>query len=113
MPTARQLANLRPARPAEVRNPEGRNQFSRDRECREQFLAICRVINECEDHALLERLMRALVEQVIDGAIRGDVRLLGQLLDPLLPVQGAGDKVYNQQRRLRAAFREDPIRGAV
>jgi hypothetical protein len=104
MPTARQLANLRPARPGEVRNPEGRNQFSRDRERRVQFLAICRAISACEDDALLERLVRALVEQVLDGAIAGDARLLGQLLDHLMPVQGLGEAVYNQERRLRTAF---------
>jgi hypothetical protein len=104
MPTSTQLANLRPAKPGEVRNPEGRNQFSRDRERQAQFLAICRAISACEEDALLERLVRALVEQVIDGAIQGDRRLLGQLLDYLMPVQGLGEAVYNQERRLRTAF---------
>ena len=28
MPSAKQLANLRPIRPGEVRNPEGRNQYT-------------------------------------------------------------------------------------
>ena len=107
MPTPRQLANLRPARPGEVRNPEGRNQWTADRERRERFHAVCSALNRCEDADLEQPLKAALARQVVDGAIEGDSRLLCQLLDYLMPPPEASRRRYNRHRRLATASRSE------
>ena len=107
MPTATQLANLRPARPGEVRNPEGRNQWTAERERRERFRAVCRALNRCEDADLEQPLKAALARQVVDGAIAGDSRLLSQLLDYLMPPPDGSRRRYNRRRRLATASRSE------
>jgi len=92
MPTPSQLANLRPARPGEVRNPSGRNQWTADRERRERFQAICRALNRCKDEELEQHLIAQVANEAIDGALRGDPRLTRWLWDWLLgPPEWWGD----------------------
>ena len=100
MPTPRQLANLRPPRRGEVRNPTGRNQWTADRERRERFHAVCLVLNHCADPAIEQAIIGAIAEQVIGGAIAEDRRLLGQLFDYLVPPPAQEAQRYNRERRL-------------
>ncbi len=115
MPTPRQLANLRPPRLGEVRNPTGRNQWAADRERRERFHAVCLVLNHCADPAVEQALIAAVAQQVIDGAMAEDRRLLGQLFDYLLPPPDQEGRRYNWKRRLETASgsREDGHRRRV
>ena len=96
MPTPRQLANLRPARLGEIRNPRGRNQWTADRERRERFQAICRALNRCKDPGLESTLVESVVRQICDGALAGDPRLLCQLWDYLMPLPEGHAKRYNR-----------------
>ena len=108
MPSPRQLANLRPARPGEVRNPTGRNQWTADRERRERFQAVCRALNRCDDQELEQQLIAQIAEEVLLGALRQDTRLLMWLWDWLLgPPEWWGDggaRRRNWSRRQRAAY---------
>ena len=104
MSTARQLANLRPAKPGEVRNPTGRNQWTADRERREYFQAVCRALNACEDEETLQALIAALTRQIVEGAALGDKRLLWQLMDHLWPLDDPSSRIQSQRRRLRTAW---------
>ena len=70
------LANLRPARRGEVRNPRGINGYTRNRHHREKFEAVCIALADCEDIELQQQLIRQLVVETLNGAVRGDSRLL-------------------------------------
>ncbi len=81
------LANLKPARRGDVRNPTGRNQYSKDRERRQAFRAICKAIDEGPEE-VCEAILGKLAALVCEGAIAGEKRLLLALLDREWPVPG-------------------------
>ena len=81
------LANLKPARRGDVRNPTGRNQHSKDRERRQGFRAICKAIDEGSEE-VGEEILGKLAALVCEGAIAGEKRLLLPLLDREWPVPG-------------------------
>ncbi len=86
MPTVHQLANLRPPiRPGEVRNPEGRNQWSDDRERRAAFRAVVHAIDAAPEEASAA-LMEKLARLILDGALDRNHALMIRLLDRLWPV---------------------------
>ena len=95
------LANLRPGRKGEIRNPEGRNQWTGDRERRERFRAACRALNSCQSEELEQQLIEALALQVIQGALSRDTRLLVQILDHIWSLEYAdrGRRAWNRTRR--------------
>ncbi len=100
------LANLRPGRKGEIRNPAGRNQWAADRERRERFQAICRALNRCADEELEQRLIESLARQVIEGALYGDPRLLLQIVERILgPLEYGGGRRHrlNWTRRQATA----------
>ena len=90
MPTLSQLANLRP--PMRLgdpsRNPTGRNQYTADRELRQEFRAICRAIDEGPEpvaDAIYEQLLNALAARLMEHG-RGVDRLVLAFLDREWPL---------------------------
>ena len=85
MPTLSQLANLcPPMQPGDPsRNPTGRNQYTADRELRQEFRAICRAIDEAPEpvaEAIYEQLAEALAARLTERG-RGVDRLVLAFLD--------------------------------
>ena len=80
------LANLRPARRGDVRNPRGVNGYTRDNTLANRYAATCQTLLTCENEEQRATLMEAIVRDVFDGAIRGDSRLLLRLVRFLLPL---------------------------
>ena len=70
------LANLRPARRGEVRNPHGINGYTRDAARRAKFEAVCLALDACEDPAEGQRLLHRIADDILNGAVAGDRRLL-------------------------------------
>ena len=104
MPNAKQLANLRPPiQRGEVRNPDGRNQYSRDRELRQQFRAICRAIDESSE-AVSDALCEELARLVAAGALQ-NWRLLMALVDRLWPLPSYQDYAAARNRSLAREHR--------
>ena len=76
MPTARQLANLRPPiRPGEVLNPKGRNQWSD----RAEFRAVARALAEAPPE-VAEPLVEKLADLIVKGAMDGNQAVLVELI---------------------------------
>ena len=73
------LANLRPARRGDVRNPRGVNGVTKDAARRAKFTAVCLALEACEDQEQAERLLGRIFEDIFDGAIAGDTLLLRKL----------------------------------
>ena len=73
------LANLKPARRGDVRNPHGINGVTRDPARRAKFAAVCLALEACEDQQQAERLLGRIFEDIFDGAIAGDSVLLRKL----------------------------------
>ncbi len=83
------LRNLKRPLPGEVRNPRGINQYTKDRERRQAFRALCAVIEETSGETR-EAVLVELARLFCAGAAAGDWRLLRALLDsewpkPILP----------------------------
>ena len=70
------LANLRPARAGDVRNPNGVNRYTKDRTLKARYEATCIALMECEDEDQRQALIHEIVGGAVDGAIRGDSLLL-------------------------------------
>lgn len=79
------LAALKPARKGEVRNPEGINGSTREREAWRIAAALAEAIANERDPERRAELMERLVERWFNGAIGGDHRLLYRLFDWLMP----------------------------
>ena len=83
------LRNLKRPSPGEVRNPRGINQYTKDRERRQAFRALCKATDEGSGE-VSDAILRKLAELFVEGAIAGETRLLLALLDsewpkPILP----------------------------
>ncbi len=78
------LANLRPARRGDVRNPRGINGATVDAALKARFQAVCFALDACETPDEAERLLGRIFGDIFDGAIAGDSRLLHMLLGKLL-----------------------------
>ncbi len=74
------LANLRPAKAGEVRNPTGVNQYSLDHQRLQRFDVTCQALIECMDPELREHLAERIARDVIAGAVSEDRQLLTRLL---------------------------------
>ena len=104
---ANSLANLRPARRGDVRNPLGINGVTKDAARRAKFAAVCLALEACEDQEHGERLLGRIFEDIFDGAIAGDSLLLRRLfrfllLGDLAPVRLAfSAEISGTRRRLR------------
>ncbi len=83
---ANSLANLRPARKGEVRNPTGANGSEKSRERESAFMRTLNALDELEDEKLRQEAIEALAHLVIDRAIQGDSRVLCRLVDRMWPV---------------------------
>ena len=70
------LANLKPARRGDVRNPRGVNGVTKDAARRAKFAAVCLALEACEDPDEGQRLLHHITEDILDGAVAGDSRLL-------------------------------------
>ena len=111
-------------RPGEVRNPTGRNQYTRDDERRRAFRAIIEALDHFDDdEEKREELLRAMANAIVDGMLLAmgtrarpvDSRVLGYFINYLL---GPPDVGYTprmranlrrgSRRRLKTATREDP-----
>ena len=84
----RSLANLRPVRPGQVLNPEGRNQVTKDREGWAIAVALVRAIEVEPDHERYVETLRELVRHCLDAGIAGNPRVVIHLLQHLWPVDG-------------------------
>ena len=73
------LANLKPARRGDVRNPRGINGYTKDRNLKDRYAATCETLLTCDDEVQRAALMEAVVRDAVDGAIGGDSRLLLRL----------------------------------
>ena len=78
------LANLRPARRGEVRNPRGVNGATVDAALKARFQAVCFALESCETPEESQPLLARIFADIFDGAIAGDSRLLHMLLGKLL-----------------------------
>ncbi len=107
MPTERSLANLCPPvrRGERGRNPKGRNQYTADRELRQEYRAICRAIDEAPGpvaDAIYEQLLNALAARLMERG-RGVDRLVLAFLDrewPLPDPTQYARVCENSQRRV-------------
>ena len=84
------LPPMRPGDPS--RNPEGRNQYSADRELRQEYRAIGRAIDEAPERvadAIYERFAAALEHRMADAS-HGHDRLLLAILDREWPAAQPG-----------------------
>ena len=70
------LANLKPARRGEIRNPKGNNRYTADRARKETFEAVCLALAEAKDEGTRDRLLRRITQDVFDGALTDDSQLL-------------------------------------
>lgn len=78
------LANLNPARPGDVRNPNGANQYTKDRLLRTRFEAVCVAALAAEDPKTREEAMRGIAKAIVDGALARDPIVLTRLCSHLL-----------------------------
>ena len=81
------LANLKPAKRGEVRNPKGHNQYTKDSELSARFRAVCFALESCETPEESHRLLSRIFNDIFDGAIAGDSRLLHALFCFLMPLK--------------------------
>ena len=70
------LANLRPARRGDVRNPSGVNGYTKDAARRAKFEAVCLALEACDDPDEGQRLLGRIADDILNGAVAGDSRLL-------------------------------------
>ena len=104
------LANLRPIRPGQVLNPTGRNGATQDRERRERFLAVCRVLNRTTNPELEELLLEKLAEVAYGGALAGDRRLVSLILaHELQAPTPEPEPVYREDPREELSRRLDAL----
>jgi hypothetical protein len=80
------LANLRPAQKGEIRNPEGRNGASADREAWSIAAALAEAIQTERDPERREELMRELGDRWYRGAIAGDPKILRHIIELIWPI---------------------------
>ena len=80
------LANLRPAKKGEVRNPRGENGATKSREREALILRTLNTLEELHDEELRQGALEAVARQVIDRGLQGDSRVLCRLLERLWPV---------------------------
>ena len=80
------LANLKPARRGDVRNPAGVNGYTKDNTLADRYAATRQTLLTCANEEQRAELMEAIVRDVFDGAIRGDSRLLLRLVRYFLPL---------------------------
>jgi len=81
------LAALRPARKGERRNPEGRNQATKEREAWSLALALVRAIDAAPTEERRAELLERLLRQALDAGLAGDRRVAHRLLAHLWPVE--------------------------
>ena len=79
------LRNLKRPLPGEVRNPTGRNQYTKDRERRQAFRGLCKAMDEGSED-VTEEMRLKLAELFVQGAIDGDARLIAAIVDSEWPV---------------------------
>ena len=72
-PSERSLANLNPNPGGEVRNPEGRNQYTYRADAERDLAAWCK------------RYGRDLIEKLLEKAKAGDATMMKMALDRILP----------------------------
>ena len=77
------LANLKPARRGEVRNPRGVNRYTKDKALKARYEAICIALANCEDDDEQQVLIHEIVDGALEGALRGDNLLLYFLVSRL------------------------------
>lgn len=70
------LANLKPARPGDVRNPKGINRYTKGQALKARYEATCIALMECADEDQRQALIHEIVCGAVDGAIQGDSLLL-------------------------------------
>ena len=73
------LANLKPARRGDVRNPLGINGVTQDSARKAKFEAVVMALEGCDDPEECRRLLRRIFSDIFDGAIAGDSLLLRRL----------------------------------
>ena len=80
------LANLKPARKGEVRNPSGANGATKSRERELLLVRSIDALDELDDEELRQQAMKAIACAIIERALQGDTRVLCRLLDRMWPV---------------------------
>ena len=94
-PAAISLANLRPARPGEVRNPAGRNGYSTNRLAKDE---LHRLLTQAAEHGVSR--LTAILERLITSAEAGKPWAIAMLLDRLVP------KIEHHEHSIAAAAPE-------
>ena len=74
------LANLKPARSGEVRNPLGTNQYSLSAEQLCRLDATCQPLLECHNPELRQQLLERVARDIVGGAISGDRQLQARII---------------------------------